>query len=313
MNIDLFSLRCFVTVADERHFGKAARTLYVSQAQLSKRIRDLESDLGVILFNRTTRSVEPTELGAEVLEEARQVLAHLDAMVGRVQSLARGERGTLKLGVVGSITYTLLPRIMRVLRRELPDVQVTLDSELLTPDQERLLQRRELDVGIVRLPVRDPGFSWRLLDRDPMVAAVPAAHRLALADGPVPVGVLRNEPMVVYPRASGSVVGEAVRRMCSRGGFEPRVAVEVSDTSTMLGLVSAGIGIALVPSSARSLAVSDVHFVEVDQPEYVDIALAWRSDDSSSLLQAFLAALGRAGLFIDPPTQPDPHTDKELP
>lgn len=311
MNLDLFSLRCFVAVAEERHFGRAAQTLYVSQAQLSKRIRDLESDLGAILFHRTTRSVEPTEVGIEILAEARQVLGHLDAMEARVRSHTRGERGTLVLGVIGSITYTLLPQIMRVLRRELPDVSVTLDAELLTPDQERLLHRRELDVGILRLPVRAPGLAWRLLDRDPLVAAVPAGHRLAITDGPVPISVLRNEPMVVYPRASGSVVGESVRRMCSSGGFEPRVAVEVSDTSTMLGLVSAGIGMALVPSSARRLAVSDVRFVEVENPEYVDIAVAWRSDDTSPLVRAFLAALNRAGLFADPPAPSDPPTHKE--
>lgn len=304
MTIDLFSLRCFVAVAETQHFGNAARALFVSQAQLSKRIRDLESELGAVLLERTTRSVGLTEVGAEVLVEARQVLSHISAMEEKARRAVRGEIGTLALGVVGSVTFTLLPRIMRVLRQELPGVDVSIRAELLTPEQERMLHGHEIDMGILRLPVRSSGLTWRVIDRDPLMAAVPRDHRLARLDEPVDATEFRDEPMVIYPRTSGSVVGEAVVRQCARAGFEPNVAVEVTDTSTMLGLVSAGIGIALVPSSASRLAVEDVVMRQIRHPEMVEIAVAWRENDTSPLLRSCLSALRESGAFLEPGPPP---------
>lgn len=299
MNLDLFSLRCFVAVAESKHFGNAARTLFVSQAQLSKRVRDLESEFGAVLLDRTTRSVELTEAGAELLVEAREILAQLDSLEERVRRAARGEAGTLTLGVVGSTTFTILPRIMRVLRAALPDVDVSILAELLTPAQEAKLRDHQLDAGILRLPVRLPGLTWRPLDRDPLVLAVPENHYLADHSGPVDPRELRDDPLIVYPRQSGSVVGEAVLRQCTKAGFEPHVAVEVSETSTMLGLVSAGIGAAFVPASAQRLAVDDVRVLPLASPEYVEIALAWREDDTSPVLRSFLSALDAEGVFLD--------------
>lgn len=298
MTLDLFSMRCFVTVAEKQHFGNAARALFISQAQLSKRIRDLETELGAVLLNRTTRSVELTEVGAEVLADARQVLAHVDAMEDKARRAVRGEIGTLSLGVVGSVTFTILPRIMRVIGQALPGVDVRIVAELLTPAQEEMLASHQIDVGILRLPVRSAGLKWNVIDRDPLVAAIPSGHRLAEGDVPLDGGQLRDEPMLVYPGSSGSVVGEAVRRQCARAAFDPDVAVEVSDTSTMLGLVSAGIGIALIPRSAASLATSAVTLRELQEPERVEIALAWREDDTSPLLRAFLTALRDDDFFL---------------
>lgn len=300
MTLDLFSLRCFVEVAKSRHFGHAARTLFVSQAQLSKRIRDLETYLDVVLLDRTTRSVELTEAGADVLVEAREILARVAALESRARRAGRGETGLLSLGVIGSTTFTILPRVMRVLRRDLPDVEVVIAAELLTPMQERMLRDHEIDVGLLRLPVRGPGLTWRIVGRDPIVLAVPSSHRLAQVEGPVDPRRLRDERLVSYPTRAGSVVGDAVLRLLSSAGIEPHVAVEVTDTSTMLGLVSAGVGVALVPSSARRMAVDDVAVLELTNPTHVDIALAWREDDTSPLLRTFLSALDADGLFSGP-------------
>lgn len=302
MTLDLFSLRCFVEVARSRHFGEAARTLFVSQAQLSKRVRDLEQYLDVVLLDRTTRSVELTEAGAEVLVEAREILARVASLESRARRAARGEAGQLTMGVVGSTTFTILPRIMRVLRRSLPEVDVAIAADLLTPMQERMLRDREIDVGLLRLPVRATGLAWRTVDRDPIVLAVPSTHRLARTQGPVDPRRLRDERIVSYPTRSGSVVGDAVLRLLSSAGVEPNLAVEVTDTGTMLGLVAAGVGVALVPSSARRMAVDDVVVLELLNPTHVDIALAWREDDTSPLLRTFLSALAADGLLEGPDT-----------
>lgn len=302
MSLDLFSLRCFVEVARTRHFGNAARELYVSQAQLSKRIRDLEDELGAVLLDRTTRSVELTEAGAEALAEAREILAHVTTLEESVRRAARGEAGSLTLGVVGSTTFTILPRIMRVLRHQLRTVDVSIVAELLTPTQERMLHNHQIDVGILRLPIRTKGLTWRTIDRDPLVLAVPESHRLAGCVEPVDPRRFRDDPFIAYPTSSGSVVRDAAIRQCSAAGFEPNVVVEVSETSTMLGLVSAGVGVALVPRSARRMAVDDVKILALTNPTHVQIALAWREDDTSPLIRRFLSALDAEGLFLDPDT-----------
>lgn len=298
MSVDLFSLECFVKVAETQHFGNAARELFVSPAQLSKRIRDLEHTLDVALFHRTTRNVELTEVGAEVLPEARQILSHVSALETAAERAAEGSAGTLSIGVVGSTTFTVLPECLRILHDTLPDVSITIAADLLTPMQEKMLTSGEIDVGILRLPVRTEGIVYRVVDHDPLVAALPPGHRLGTSERPIDASELKDDSFIIYPARSGSVVREAILNQCARAGFDPMVAVEVSDTSTGLGLVSSGVGVALVPASARKMAVPNVSMVELQDPSSVEIAIAWREGSESAVLKAFLSQVASAGLFI---------------
>lgn len=296
--MDIFSLRCLIEVNRTRHFGRAAQALFISQAQLSKRIRDLEVELGSVLLDRTTRNVELTPAGAEALAESREIVHHVNELEKNVRSVAAGETGSLSLGVVGSATLTILPRLMRILHRDLPGINVGVVAELLTPAQEELLEDHRIDIGLLRLPVRSPRLVWRTVDHDPLVLVVPESHRLAGGTSLVDVRQIRDEPFIAYPADSGSVVRDAVLNQCRVAGFVPNVTIEVSETSTILGLVSSGLGVSLVPQSARGMAPAGTVIRELVDPKEIEIALTWREDNMSPILRRFLNAVEDEGLFL---------------
>ncbi len=297
--MDVSDLRTFLVVAEERHFGRAAERLGISLAQVSQRVRRLEDALDAELLIRTTRSVSVTEIGQELVTEGRDLLAQIDGLAQHVRRLAGGQEGTLRLGVIGSVTYTLLPRIAQIIETALPGVKLKVDAGMFTPAQEQALLDRSIDVGVLRLPLRAPGLSYRMVASDPLVLVLATGHRLA--DRPeVQVEDLREEAFITYPHASGSVVREAVLRQCERAGFVPHSLLEVSDTGTMIGLVASGLGVALVPRSAQSLRIAGVKYVDLSITENMDIALTWRRAGNSAVLRRVLGALEDAGMFIGP-------------
>ena len=298
-------LRYFVAVAETRHFGRAAESLHIAQSPLSQAIRQLESQLGAPLFERTTRRVDLTAAGEALLPEAVRILASLDAARDQVGRVAAGALGRLRVGATGLATYRHVPEIVRRLTAELPGLALTFTTEMLTPGLETALADYRIDLAVLRLPVSDPGLDQHLLAREHLVLAVPDAHRLAPGEGrprsardrPVPLADLADDDFVVYA-APGSVVGEAGARACRAAGFTPRRTHEADQTSIVLALVAAGVGVALLPSSVLAVAVEGVHYVEIAEstspghdPVTTDVALAWRRDDPQPALARALAVL----------------------
>jgi len=297
--MDLSDLRTFLVVAEECHFGHAAERLGISLAQVSQRIRRLEDDLNAELLARTTRTVSVTEIGQELVAEGRDLLAQIDGVAQHIRRLASGQEGVLRLGVIGSVSYTLLPRIAQIIETTMPGIKLKVHAGMFTPAQEQALLDRSIDIGLLRLPIRIPGLAYRVVASDPLVLVLSAAH--PLADRPeVQVEDLREEAFITYPHASGSVVREAVLRQCERAGFVPHSLLEVSDTGTMIGLVASGLGVALVPRSAQSLRISGVKYVDLSLTENMDIALTWRQASNSMVLRRVLGVLDDAGMFIGP-------------
>lgn len=297
--MDLSDLRTFLVVAEECHFGRTAERLGISLAQVSQRIRRLEEDLDAELLTRTTRSVSVTEIGQELAAEGRNLLAQVDGVAQHIRRLASGHEGAVRLGVIGSVSYTLLPRIAQIVETTMPGITLKVDAGMFTPAQEQALLDRSLDFGLLRLPIRSSGLVYRVVARDPLVLVLATGHRLA--DRPdVRVEDLREEAFITYPHASGSVVREAVLHQCERAGFVPRSLLEVSDTGTMIGLVASGLGVALVPRSAQSLRIAGIKYVDIGLTENMEIALTWRRASNSVVMRRVLNVLDGAGMFVGP-------------
>jgi DNA-binding transcriptional LysR family regulator len=291
--MELRHLRYFVAVAEECHFGRAAERLQIAQPPLSQQIKQLERELGVPLLTRSTRKVELTPSGERYLLRARTILAEVDEAGDEAVRVAAGEVGRLAIGFTGSATYELLPTLARVLDEDLPDLELDLHGEMLTPVQVAALQERTLDVGFLRPPVRDTGIDVRVLRKEPLIAVVPSEHPLA-GRSKVRLEDLRNDPFITYPSHHRSVVYDAVFDACRRAGFTPRRTQEVGETSTLVVFVAAGLGVALVPASVRHLNITGAVYLPLaGTTEEVELAVATRADDESPHVRRVLARVRR--------------------
>jgi DNA-binding transcriptional LysR family regulator len=293
--MELRQLRYFVAVAEELHFGRAAARLHLAGPPVSQLVRRLERDLGVALLTRTTRRVELLPAGQALLPRAREILAAADGAEHDARSAAAGELGHLAIGFTGSMTYALLPQLAKALRAELPGVVLDLHGEMLTPTQVDGLAGGTLDLALLRPPVRDAGLRTEPAGTEPLVAVLPGEHPLA-ALAEVPVERLAGEGFVVYPSAVRSVVHDAVEAVCAAHGFAPTVAMEVAETSTLVSFVAAGLGVALVPASARHMTVAGAVYRPLAGPSThdVELALCWRAGDERPVLLRALDVARRA-------------------
>lgn len=286
--MELRHLRYYVAVAEELHFHRAAERLHISQPPLSQQIRALESELGVTLLERNRRSVALTAAGAVFLREAREILAAVDAATEAARSVARGEAGRLALGFVGSAMHGALPGVLRAHRRAFPQVQLVL-TELPTAGQLEALRAGRIDVGVIRPPVREPGLALETIATEPVVVALPEDHRLA---GRAEVGLaeLVEEPFVLLARREAPGLHESLAQAMADAGGVPRVVQEAREMQTVVGLVAAGLGVSLVPASVGADEHHGVAYRPVaGSAPTVELALAWRPEDRSPVLAAFLA------------------------
>jgi DNA-binding transcriptional LysR family regulator len=286
--VELRHLRYFVAVAEELHFHRAAERLHMSQPPLSQQIRALESELGVELLWRNRRRVELTEAGASFLGEARAILASVQHAGEIARRVARGEVGKLSVGFVGSAMYATLPEILRAFRTEHPEVELQLRPFPTAPQLEALRDGR-VDVGFLRPPVQRAGLEIETIQRETIVVALPQAHALAGAES-VAITQLRNETFVLLARTESPGVYDSLALTLSELAGNPRAVQEADDMQTLIGLVAAGIGVALVPVSVSLLVRPGVVYTKLSgRAPTVELALAWRSGHVSPVAQAFLA------------------------
>jgi DNA-binding transcriptional LysR family regulator len=291
--MELRQLRYFAVLAEELHFGRAARRLSLTQPPLSQAIQNLERELGVRLLERTRRHVALTQAGRAFLEEARQTLTRAARAAEQARRAGRGEVGRLAVGFLANTAYTLLPLVLRDFARAFPGVKLDL-RELGIPDQLAGLRSGEIDVGLLRPPVQDAELLAETLLEEPFVLALPAGHALCALKR-VPAKRLAGETFVLFPRAPGFVFGDLILGYCLRAGFTPRVAQEVNQTHAVVGLVSAGIGVALVPASAQKIGLAGVVYRPMrEATPLAQVAIASRRADTSPVVAAFLTVARRA-------------------
>lgn len=291
--MELRHLRSFVALAEERHFGRAAERLHLAQPALSQQVKRLERELDVELFRRTTRRVELTEAGRRFETHARAVLAAVDRAQDEMAMVASGHTGRVSIGFIGTATYDVLPRVAREVRQQLPEVDLELRGELLSPQLIEGLTDRTYDVVVVRPDGRRrPAISVRRLRTERLVAVLPTQHRLARRRR-IGLAALADEPFVIHPSGHRSSMHEQVLSACAAAGFEPSGLLEVAETATLVVFVAAGLGVALVPEPVRSLGLDGVSYVALTRPPTIDLALATRSGETGP------AVLRVAGIVAD--------------
>jgi DNA-binding transcriptional LysR family regulator len=286
--MELRHLRYFVTLAEELHFGRAAAKLHISQPPLSMQIRALEAELGVTLLKRTQRHVSLTQAGAALLGEARHILARVEQAVLTTKRAGRGEIGELAIGFISVADYNVLPVVLREFRRRFPLVNLTL-RESTTDAQTRDLGAGRIDVGFVLPPISDPSLESISILREPLIAALPEKHPLARKPGKLALEKLKDAPFILFPRPYAPGLYDDIVSCCKAAGFSPRVEQEAIQMQTIVSLVSAELGVALIPASLTNLRRTGVvyKFLKAGSP-LTDIHLVWRRGDDLPALRVFI-------------------------
>jgi DNA-binding transcriptional LysR family regulator len=299
--MEMRHLRYFIAVAEELSFTAAARRLHIAQPPLSTQIRLLEEELEAQLFERDKRRVFLTQAGHHFLARARGILASVETAKGEARSVASGEVGRIALGYTSSSMLSpALPLALRRFQATHPLVSLAL-QEMTSLDQLDAVHTRALDIGILRRPdVAIPsGIVLEEWYRSPLLAAVPAAHPLSGA--PIRIADLRDQPLILYPKHAGIGLYWKVQELCSKAGFRPHMVQEALDASTIVGLVAAGVGIAVVPSGTECIKLEGVVYQRLLEKTAVSaLHLVYREADRSPYRDLLLKELRRAAVARKP-------------
>ena len=254
--MELRQLRYVLVVADELHFGRAAERLHITQPPLTVAVKGLERELGVQLFDRTTRRVTLTAAGEAFRDRARAAVAELDAAAGDVADVAAGKSGKVKVGFVSSASYTTVPEALRAFRLHRPRVDLVLHP-LTSGEQIEQLLDGDLDVGLVRDPGDVPGLHLELLSTEDLVAVIPENHPLARQEEIRPED-LQGEPMILFPYRLMPGFVSRVLRLFEPLAVPPAVVQQAIHQETVLGLVAAGLGMSVLPESVERFQMPGV-------------------------------------------------------
>jgi DNA-binding transcriptional LysR family regulator len=263
MHTDLKSLRYFATLADTLSFTAAANKLRMTQPALSIAMQRLEERVGTELLRRTSRHVILTPAGEAYARGAREILALVDQVEKTTAEVASGQEGLCRIGFVQSASFDVVPPILRSVQDQAARVRLQL-FEATSIDQLKRLTDGEIDVGLVRQAVH--GFadlSLALVHEQRMVAALPAAHRLASTHC-LPLSALHEEVFLMVPDRRSPAINARVLAACAAAGFQPRASFEAVEMATILSFVGEGLGVALLPASCRRFADRTVSLIDLE-------------------------------------------------
>ncbi|MCW5719504.1 MAG: LysR family transcriptional regulator [Devosia sp.] len=285
--MNLNQLGYFIAVAEELHFGRAAERLGMAQPSLSRQIKQLEDDLGAVLFNRGRRSVSLTQAGKRLLDRGCAVMRDIEDMKLEVGRLGQGAEGRLRIGFVGSSTFGILPNIVKSFRANRPDVTLTL-TPMNNAQLYRRLVGREIDVAVARPALVDAEFRAVQLGNEPLVAAMPDSVATA-RPGVVSIQELRKTTFILYPEYPRPSYADLVLERCTAHGLEVENPLFTMDLHTALSLVAIGEGICIVPATVASAKRNGVRFNRID-PEIgqTSLALNYRLDEQGPHVRSFV-------------------------
>jgi DNA-binding transcriptional LysR family regulator len=294
MHLELRQLRYFVTVAEELHFGRAAVRLHMTQPPLSQAIAALEDQLGAPLFLRNRRTVALTPAGAALLPEAKRLLAEAASLPALVRRAAAGEAGRLAIAFITSADYSVLPPFLRRYSERYPDVHLSLHEATSDVQVEELLRGR-IDAGFLIPPLPDRALAQldylKVLD-EPLILCAPAGLALPPDGAPVRLQDVPHLPLIIFPREVSPALHDAILSCFGAAGLAPAIGQQAIQMQTIVSLVSAGMGLALVPQSVANLMRPGVEYRALADPTpRVDTGIAWRRDNPSPVLQGFLELL----------------------
>lgn len=289
--IDIRRLFYFVAVAEELHFTRAAERLHIAQPPLSYQIQQLERDLGVQLLERNRHQVQLTEAGKVLLDEARRIFGQMEQTVHLVRRVGHGETGVLTLGFISSAANSILPTVLQAFHQQFPDIRLFLRE--MNPDQVvQGLHDHRIDVGMVLLPLDIDELRTQPVLREPLVAVLPLRHPQA-GQTQVCLRDLAEEYFIGSPRyAAAPGLFSHVMEACRQAGFVPKVGQEARLMQTIIGLVAANMGVALVPASVQNLhRIGIIYKPLQDVTIEVEMGVVWRHDTTLPVLQRFLQVI----------------------
>jgi DNA-binding transcriptional LysR family regulator len=291
--VELRHLRYFVAVAEERHFGRAARRLHIAQPPLSRQIHALEAELGFALFDRSRRKVELTTAGEAFLSHARRVFETLEIGISAARRAASGRSGRITIAYPSSVAFSGLYEILRVFHTRSPSVEVSLRE---SPPQEQLeaLKDGRIDVGFLRGPMHDDELASQEVKSEPLVVALPSRHPLA-ARARLSLEMLKEEPFVSFPRRRGPAFFDFLMRLCHDAGFAPNI-VQEAPYLDLVGLVAAGFGVAIVPASVKQARRPGVVFRPIAGAPRTYVHVAWLPGNGSAVVRSFLDIIREVGM-----------------
>jgi len=286
--VELRHLRSFVVLAEELHFGRAAVRLHLAQPALTKQMQTLERLLAVRLLDRSSRRVALTDAGRAFLSEARLTLEHADRSVEVARRSARGEIGLLRVGFSPSAPNGVFPHIIRTFEAVAPGVALEL-VEAWSGEQGEAVVNGRLDFGFAQQgATTNPLLASEVLQEDPLIAVVPEGHRLGNRSA-IALGDLASDRFVSFPRSLAPAYFDELIGLCRAHGFSPNIVQEAKGVDATLGLVAAGLGVALLPGSVVSLRRDHVRFVMLaGESTVIRTYIVWRRDDDRPVVRRFL-------------------------
>ncbi|SCY61617.1 LysR family transcriptional regulator [Desulfoluna spongiiphila] len=289
--MELRQLKYFLAVAEELHFGNAARRMNISQPPLSQQVKQLEEELGARLFERTSRSVALTPEGVFFKEEAKAILERLERAGDTVRAMARGEEGSLSIGFVVIINQSLLPEVILDYKQRFPKVHLEL-KEMTTNYQLKSVRNGTLDIGFIRYHNQDlSGLCKKTYIKENYVLALSDRHPLA-GRTEISLGELTDEPLVMFKRDNLPALYDEIVRAFTRAGMRPRMVQETNRRLTAIALVAAGMGVSPVPESTRRLGREGVTYLPIVEPlPEIEVAAVWADKGGVSVLDSFVAVM----------------------
>jgi DNA-binding transcriptional LysR family regulator len=285
--MDIRQLTYFQSVAQELHFGKAARKLFIAQPALSRQIKTLETELGVLLLERDQRNVSLTPAGIYLRDSTAPLLEQFAAIAHKVRQVADGLEGEIRIGYTGSCVNTVLPRLLPLLNQRFPRIQTYL-SEMTSAAQLDALRNRQLDIGFLRNPPPEPMLDWLPVWREPFYLVLPLAHPLTKRRFKN-LGQVAGEKFILPPRHDGALYHEHILGICTEAGVHPLIAHESTHGHTIVKLVENGMGISILPETFLRLYPHSVKFLPLPHTSrQAELTAVWLRDHQSPTLEKLL-------------------------
>lgn len=300
----IIQLKYFLGLAEELHFGKAASRLHVSQPPLSRQIQALEQELRISLFVRSNQRVSLTEAGAAFYKDIRDIFTSLERAIDNARGIATGEVGRLSIGMTGSVSYGIMPRLLREFSQQAPAVRLEIQHLVKAAQIQGLMDRR-LSLGFTRSPVQLPDITSIPIHREPFLVAMHESHPLA-RHSEISLSELADDQFVVYRGSSWPSVADEIIELCIKAGFHPRIGQDTGEMQTAVSLVATGMGVTLVAESINRLLLPGIVYRPLAPIEgrqlMTTLYAIYRSDDRSPVLEAFLRLAQSLASSLEPGT-----------
>ena len=286
--MELRHLRYFIVVAECLHFGKAAEKLFISQPPLSRQIKQLENELGVVLFNRNKRNVSLTVQGEYLYNEVQKIFSHIESIKKSLCLIDKGIVGQITIGYIGAAMHSILPKILTKLKSTYKDVHTVL-LDMNNSEQIQSLKNDKIDIGIIRMPVNVEGLKVKTVYREKFSLVLPFNNKYNITSDKQLLKTLAEEPFISFSRKCGQALHNSINNICNKCGFSPNVVHQTDQINSIIRLVESGCGYSIVPASVKHGYDLKVRFIELESfNETSELSVIYKNSILRPIVRNFL-------------------------